>query len=171
MILPKIKKFFLAIVIFITLVPLVPQVSHAQTYQNYTIIANGTQFSIPYALNEGKVSSMTLDSQEKAISVDIQSDTKGNLTINLPRILIDATENGDSSHYVVLLNGHGVGYKEVISASSRDLTVLYPSGNNDIEIKGTQAIPEFGSAVPYIFMASVLMTVLIFRHKFLRNFR
>lgn len=160
---PKSVTSLLVFAVFAVLAVSSPRISYEQAYENYTITANGTQFSIPYTMSGGKISSLSLDSLEKKVSIEIQSDAKGNITINLARALIDATENGDSSHFVVLVNGHGAGYREVISTNSRDITIQYPSGTSDIEIKGTQAIPEFGTTAVYIFMASTALVIFVYR--------
>lgn len=157
------KKYFLALILFAIIVAYCPKVSFEQVDGNYSVSTNETKFSVPYVINNGKIVSMNIDTQQKAMMISIQTTSKGNMTINLPRALIDSTVNGTDSHFVVLVNGHGTNYKELLTGNNRDMTIPVPNGTSSIEIKGTQVIPEFGPAATVILLISVLVIVAVYR--------
>jgi predicted secreted protein with PEFG-CTERM motif len=137
-----------------------PKASYGQS-SNDTINVNGTNYVIFHTIDGGKILDISMDTQSKTMKISIQSTSNGNITIDLPRILIDAKENGSDTHYVVLANNHGVGFKELVTADYRELTIPFLSGTNTIEIKGTQVVPEFGSLVSLILIASIVITMTI----------
>jgi predicted secreted protein with PEFG-CTERM motif len=116
---------------------------------------------ISHTIEGGKILNINIDTQSKALKISIKSTSNGNITVDLPRILIDAKENGSDIHYAVLANNHGVGFKELVTADYRELTIQFLNGTNTIEIKGTQVVPEFGPLVPFILIASLLTTIAI----------
>ena len=137
---------------------ILPKVSYEQL-TNETINVNGTSYVISHTIEGGRILSVNLNGQSKTLVISIKSTSNGNLVIDLPRILIDAKENSSDTHYVVLANNHGVNFKELVTADYRDLIIPFLNGTSAIEIKGTQVVPEFGSLIPLILLASLLTIV------------
>ena len=81
--------------------------------------------------------------------------------------MIDAKDNVDTTHFVVLANKHGTIYQEVINPTTRTLTISFPTGTNTITITGTQMIPEYGAMALLILTISVFSLLVIFRFKIL----
>lgn len=141
-----------------------------------TIQVNGTNFTIPYSVTTGSITSIQANTSAKTVDVKIQSSGKGNLTITLPTTLIDAFQNAslepeyihdvkNTAHFVVLKNNHGVYYNEVDTSDNRTLTIPYRMGNSTIEIKGTYMIPEFGSMAYVILLVSIVSTIAVSRYR------
>jgi len=152
--------FYIIILLFVVCIIVLPKSSHEQSTDN-TINVNGTSYVISHSIEGGKIQNVSIDAQSKEMKISIQSTSNGVITIDLPRILIDAKENGSDTHYIVLANNHGVNFKELATADYRELTVSFPNGTNTIDIKGTQIVPEFGPIVSLILLVSIITTIII----------
>ncbi len=152
--------FYIVILLSVVCIIAIPKASYEQS-ANDTINVNGTNYVISHTIEGGKILDISMDTQSKTIKISIQSTSNGNMTIDLPRILIDAKENGSDTHYVVLANNHGAEFKELVTADYREIIIPFLNGTNTIEIKGTQVVPEFGSFVPFILMTSIVTTIAI----------
>lgn len=155
---------YVVILLFVVCIIVLPKSSFEQS-TNSTINFNGTNYVIPNSIEGGKILNISIDAQSKEMKITIQSTSNGIITIDLPRILIDARENGSDTHYVVLANNHGVNFKELVTADYRELTVSFPNGTNTIEIKGTHVVSEFGPIVSLILIASIITTIAISQKK------
>ena len=137
-----------------------PKSSYEQSTNN-TINVNGTNYVISHSIEGGKILNIITDVQSKEMMISVQSTSNGILTIDLPRVLIDAKENGSDTHYIVLANNHGVDFKELATADYRELTISFRNGTNTIEIIGTQVVPEFEQLIVLILIVSIMATVAI----------
>jgi hypothetical protein len=102
------------------------------------ITLNGTSIAVKYDIEGGKMLSITPDVTSNSITVLIQSNGDGKMTLKLPRSIIDAKQDGGDTHFIIKVNDHGVNYDEVVSLRSRTLTVPFHLGDEKITIKGTQ---------------------------------
>ena len=122
------------------------KVSHGQEtpalVTNNTINVNGSNFLIQYGITGGKLVSINTDIPSNSLIISIQSTGEGNLTMTLPRTLIDAKQNGDDFHFKVLINNHGTSYDEVESTRDRTLTIPFLLGTEKIQIIGTQMLTQ-----------------------------
>lgn len=98
---------------------------------------NGTDISIKYDITNGKLLSINADAQSESLIILIQSTDAGNFTINIPRSLLDARENGQSTHFIVLMNNHGIRHQEVDTDMNRALEIPLHQGMEKIQIIGT----------------------------------
>ena len=126
--------------------------------------SSGT-FDVPYTIVGGTVSNMVVDIDGFALILIIDSTRSGTLTIDLPRISIDAKKSdGTDDTYIILVDGIEVPYQEVgTDENSRILKIEFDEGNSDIEIIGTFVVPEFGTIVVLILAATITVTILITR--------
>jgi hypothetical protein len=120
--------------------------SHGQEMPAFTtnniININGSNLVIQYGITGGKLASINTDIQSKSLIISIQSTGNGNLTMILPRTLIDATENGSDTHFTVLINNHGASYDEVESFIHRTLSIPFRLGTDKIQVIGTQILAK-----------------------------
>lgn len=151
----------LILIILVVTVTCYPKTSFEQIPTNNTIGINNTRFVVPHTITNGTILAINLDSQSKAMILSIKSINSGILTISLPRTLIDAKENGEDSHFIVLANKHGINFKELETLNYRQLTMQFPNKTNTIEIIGTQIIPEFGDLAPLILVFSAILVITI----------
>jgi hypothetical protein len=71
--------------------------------------------------------------------------TEGELHIVLPRALIDSkTEDGSDTEFLILVDGEDLGYEEIsTTAEKRELIIPIFSDSTEVEIFGSQVLPEF----------------------------
>ncbi|HEY8109397.1 MAG TPA: PEFG-CTERM sorting domain-containing protein [Candidatus Nitrosotenuis sp.] len=119
-------------------------------------------FDIPYTIRGGTVKDIIVDPQILGFIVTIQSDNDGSLTLDLGRDWIDAkTTTGDDDTFIIYIDGSEVQYQESADADSRVLTIQFLEGDSDIEIIGTQVIPEFGPIALIVLVLAITLTMTI----------
>ena len=84
------------------------------------------------------------------------------MTLDLGRKWIDAkTMVGEDDAYIIYIDGAEVQYQESADEDSRILTIQFLEGDSDIEIIGTQVIPEFGPIAIIVLIIATTLTILI----------
>jgi predicted secreted protein with PEFG-CTERM motif len=126
------------------------------------IQVEGTDFMISYTITGGKLLSITPDVDAKSLIIAIDAWDDGQLTITLPRELIDATGiDGEDEDYFVLVDGEEVDFGETTTSIDRTLTISFPAGAEEIEIIGTHVIPEFGAIAALILAVAIISIIAI----------
>ena len=97
--------------------------------------------SLNYDLTCAEIQSMTPDTEMKSMIIAIKTDCDGELTITLPKDVIDTDENG----FFVLVDGDETNHKASSVGEFWTLTIPFSYGSEEIEIIGTFVIPEFGT--------------------------
>jgi predicted secreted protein with PEFG-CTERM motif len=131
--------------------------------QGNTIKVDGTDFSIKYSITNGKVLGIKADTQSKSLIISILTTGDGLLTVTLPRGLINATTpDGKDSPYVVLSDGQQANFDETGNTKSdRTLAIPFTDGTTQIEIVGTQVIPEFGPIAAAVFAIAIISIIAV----------
>jgi hypothetical protein len=126
-----------------------------------SIPAEGTNFTVTYSITNGKILGIKTDSQSKSILVAIQTTGDGVLTVTLPRALIDAKAANHDDQYYVLLDGQEADFDESSTTSTaRSLSIPFTDGTEEIEIIGTQVIPEFGPIFGLILVITLIAIII-----------
>lgn len=119
-------------------------------------------FPIEYE-SDGDVRSMYVRPTEKTLVVAIDGAEEGELTIKLPREVIDAVQSGSDIKFVVSILDTDTGDEKLVevmesltSSDSRTLVIGYDQGTDLIEIQGTTIVPEFGA------IAGIVMAIAVF---------
>ncbi len=121
----------------------------------------GNKIPVKYDITNGSVRGIEVDPDFKSIIISISATGDGELTITLPRKLIDARFgddgcSGDDDEFIVLVDGEEETYDESdTSSSDRELVIAIPGGAEEVEIIGTCVIPEFGIIAPLVLAAAV----------------
>jgi len=120
-------------------------------------------FDVEYTIRGGSISDMIVDSHIFGMKIFIETDSDGNITVDLPRKSIDAKKtNGDDDVFIILIDGVEVPYQEEFDGSkSRVITVDFQEGDSVIEIIGTFVIPEFGTFTSIVLAASIISILAI----------
>jgi predicted secreted protein with PEFG-CTERM motif len=129
--------------------------------------AYGT-FDVDYTIRGGTVKNMLIDSEIFALIVIIDSESDGSITLDLPRISIDAkkSDNTDDT-YLVFIDGAEVRPEEISTTqTSRILKIEFEEGDSDIEIIGTFVVPEFGSIAILILFLAIISAIFVSSKKF-----
>lgn len=132
---------------------------------------NSGTFDVPYTINGGTISNIVVDPDILGLVVTIQADSDGSIVLDLGRQWIDAKKiDGTDDTYIIFIDGLEVPYQETTNPNSRVLTIQFQQGDSDIEIIGTQVIPEFGPIALVIFVIAIASTVIISTKKNLLRF-
>ena len=122
----------------------------------------GTDFMVGYEITGGKLISITPDVDANSLIIAIDAFDDGQLTITLPRELIDSlTPNGDDDDYFVLVDGEEVDFDETTTSTDRTLVISFPAGAEEIEIIGTFVVPEFGAIAALILAVAIISIIAV----------
>jgi hypothetical protein len=128
------------------------------------ILVDGTNYSVQYSITNGKILGIKASTQSKALITSIQTTGSGVLTVTLPRGLIDAKVNSQDDPYYVLNDGQEADFQETSTTTTdRTLSIPFTDGTEEMEIVGTQIVPEFGSMVEIIITISIIGSIVISR--------
>jgi len=125
-----------------------------------SVAVEGTDFLVSYSIKGGKVISIVPSLPDKSLIITIETTNDGELTVTLPRGLIDAKlgsdgMSGEDDSFFVLVDGAEVDFEETTTSEDRTLTIQFEDGTTEIEIIGTFVIPEFGA------MAAIILAIAI----------
>lgn len=125
-----------------------------------SVKAEGHDFDVQVASNSTSVSNLSFDEQNKKLSFTVQGDTgtKGVTEITIPKSLL-------SGDLTVMIDGQAMAQSDVVETASTDtettLELNYHHSTHQIDIVGTNAVPEFSSVASLVLVASVLAVVAI----------
>lgn len=126
-------------------------------YHAYPIEIQGIDYDATYVITNGNIVSIKPNTDSKSLAVTIDSKGNGTIAITFPRALIDAKTNNQDSQFVVQEDGIVITPEESKSDTSRTLTISFSSNTKQIEIIGTQIVPEFGPLALVILTVSVIL--------------
>ncbi|MFZ8908373.1 MAG: cupredoxin domain-containing protein [Nitrosopumilaceae archaeon] len=117
--------------------------------------------TLDHEISGGQVTSMTADGSQNSVILEIDSTNDGQITITLPRDVVDATVGDEDDEFFVLVDNEEVTFEETKTSTDRTLTVEFPAGAETIEIIGTFAIPEFGTIAAMILVIAIVSIIAI----------
>jgi len=97
-----------------------------------------------YTIDGGKVLGFEVDTEVLSLIVELETWSDGEITISLPRNLMDSKIDTDDD-FLVLIDGDEILFEEQKSSIDRTLTIPFKQGDFNIEIIDTEIIPEFSS--------------------------
>ena len=120
-------------------------------------------FNVNYTISGGNVKTMTIDAQSLSVIASINSTSDGTITLQLPRALIDAkTNSGQDDAFIILIDGAEVKPQSESSDNNfRNFTIQFLKGDQDIEIIGTQIIPEFGPIAALVLAIAIISIIAV----------
>jgi hypothetical protein len=94
-----------------------------------------------------KVNNISAETDNATLLVNIASQSNGRLSIELPRNIIDSKKQGNADDRYIIFEDGQVSNPEEIKTDNqtRTLAIDFDRGTGQIEISGTQIIPEFGT--------------------------
>ena len=123
---------------------------------------NEGTFDVEYSITGGTVKDMVIDFEGLSLIVSIDSTSDGTITLKIPRELMDAkTTSGDDDVFIVLIDGAEVEAQQTATTSSRTLTINFLQGDSDIEIIGTQIVPEFGAIAALVLAVAIISIIAV----------
>src|SRR5574340_1117487 len=120
-------------------------------------------FNVNYTITGGTVKTMTIDAQSLSVIVSVNSTSDGTISLQLPRALIDAkTNSGQDDAFIILIDGAEVkSQSESANNDFRNITVQFLQGDQDIEIIGTQIVPEFGPIAALVLAIAIVSIIAV----------
>jgi len=111
----------------------------------FVVAKDNESFDVSYAIKGGIVKDMVFSNSTNSLLVKIDSTDKGNLTLNIPRNLLDAKfdycpphqANPPDDKFFVLLDGEEIAYDETATTESRTLQIPFLENSAKIEVIGT----------------------------------
>ncbi len=118
-------------------------------------------FGVGYQITGGSIISITPDIDQSSLIIEIEAVDDGELTITLPRELIDAKIGDADDDFFVLVDAEEVDFDETKTDSDRTLTIGFSAGTEEIEIIGTFVIPEFGTIAALILAVAIISIIAV----------
>ena len=119
------------------------QVNQMGLNNTYNLSVGSKTFPIKYQIIGGKVNNITADVGKGSLLANISSKSNGNLTVELPRSVIDSKKpGGTDEQFIVLQDGQNSDFEEKTNNNQvRTLAISFDNGTNTIEIEGTKVLP------------------------------
>lgn len=123
--------------------------------------SGGQPYNVNYNISGGTISDISVDTKSASLVVTLQTTGDGNMTLTLPRALIDAKAGSSDDQFFVLEDGAQVDFQESKTDTDRTLTISFPDGTEKVEIIGTQVVPEFGLLSFAVLALAVIPIVMV----------
>jgi len=106
------------------------------------------QFREPnYVIDGGEVLDFKIDSETKSLIISLNAKSHGDITITLPRNLIDAKSGNEDIGFTALIDGLGYQFfVETATPTDRIITIPFQKFNSEIIIIGTQVFSQVTTA-------------------------
>ena len=144
----------------------------------YNLVVGNATYPITYLAGD-KIRNMTINEGAKSLVI-IPDPGSGGLTVVLPRSVVDSRDGSMDKNYTVLINGEAAAFVKTITDKQNEFTeidmedyrsileqgqnpedvrvlqIAYPRGLHQIDIVGTQIVPEFGlSSIALLFAIAI----------------
>ena len=110
-----------------------------------------------YELTCAEILGMTPDTENKSLIIEIKTDCDGELTITLPKEVIDTDEEG----FFILVDGDETNHNASSVGDFWTLIIPFSYGSEEIEIIGTFVIPEFGTIAALVLVIAISAIIII----------
>ena len=146
----------------------------------FTINVEGLgDYDVEYVIRGGTVKNMEIDPEGLALIITIDAVKDGSITVTLPRDMIDAKipanlsaddilvgktvdpKDLEDDEFFVLIGGEETNFKETKSKTSRTLSIGFAADDTQIEIIGTQIVPEFGAIAALVLAVAIISIIAV----------
>ena len=136
-------------------------------------------FDVGYIIKGGTVKNMEIFSDKLTLRITIEATKDGTITLTLPRDLIDAKKPANLSpddilagktvnpkdleddDFFVLIGGEEASFKETKTKDSRTLSIGFLADDTQIDIVGTQIVPEFGAIAALVLAIAIISIIAV----------
>jgi hypothetical protein len=119
-------------------------------------------YSIPFSVN-AEILAMRIDPESRSLLIGLTNTQNSIFTIELKHELISAQNND----FVVLANGREIDYKITTNSNSSKFAFAVPEFTEEVEIIGTNVIPEFPGLTIMIVGIMIFNIIIFAKVKFL----
>ena len=118
-------------------------------------------YCIPYSVTGATVAGATLNTGTKSLIVKIMAESNGQITFDIPRSVLDSKSGARDDSFFVLVDGEETDYDEKTTSTTRSVTIQFLAGDEEIEIVGTQIVPEFGPIAALVLTVAVISIIAV----------
>ncbi|MGI0046767.1 MAG: PEFG-CTERM sorting domain-containing protein [Nitrosotalea sp.] len=123
---------------------------------------NNEMYCIDYSISGGTATGATLSMSSKTLTVNLQATNSGQITLDIPRSVLDAKSGSNDGSFFVLVDGEEQdSFTDTPSANTRTLTIPFGIGAAQIEIIGTQVVPEFGPIAALVLAIAIISIIAV----------
>lgn len=115
-----------------------------------------TEHDIKYKISGGTLNNLTGSQADSTLTAMITATADGNLTLQLPRNVIDSKNGTNDSDYVVFVDQVEDFADDDMGKDVRTVTVNFTQGSEQIDIVGTSMIPEFGTVAAIVLAVAIV---------------
>lgn len=135
----------------------------AQESQQYSVkdAQSGQSYTVNYGITGATIDDISISPQDTSLIVSLKSANDGNLTMTMPRTLIDAKTSTGDDQFFVLVDGADTDFTENKTSTDRTITVSFTQDTRQIEVIGTQVVPEFGGLSFLVLMVAIISIVAV----------
>lgn len=126
----------------------------------YDLKIDENAFSLPYSF-DGKIISMDIDKESKSLLIGTTGVDESTFELSFPSELLSA----ENDEFVILLDGMETDYTVTHADDMTKLSLVIPIATEEIEIIGSNVIPEFPFGVLAIMGVVSIMAVVFSRSK------
>ena len=121
---------------------------------DYVLEIDEHVYSISYVVN-ADIIAMEIDPESKSLLIGLDNTFDSKFFIGLEHELINAQNN----EFIILVDGEEVDYETTSGSDSSTFEFFVPVGSEEVEIIGTNVIPEFpvGAIFGFAVMISAIM--------------
>lgn len=155
--------FFLVLPFLILSTPIFAQAPESSTYHNsfeYVLQIDQHTYTIHYVVNSDVIA-MAIDPESKSLLIGLEKTHDSQFIIGLEHELISAPNN----EFVILVDGKEVYYKITSDSNISTFEFFVPSGSEEVEIIGTNVIPEFPTSAVFVLVVMVLSVIIFAKIK------
>jgi predicted secreted protein with PEFG-CTERM motif len=132
------------------------------TPQQLSATLGNNLYCIDYSIDGGTALGATLSTSSKSLTVNIQADNDGQITLNIPRSVLDSKAGQNDDSFLILVGGEQQdNFTDAPSADTRALTIPFQAGSEKIEIIGTQIVPEFGPIAALVLAIAIISIIAV----------
>ena len=89
------------------------------------------------------------------------AESQGEITLDIPRSVLDSKSGRSDDSFFVLVDGEETDYDEKTTSTTRSVTIQFPAGAEEIEIIGTQIVPEFGPIAALVLAVAIISIIAV----------
>jgi predicted secreted protein with PEFG-CTERM motif len=140
------------------------------TANTVPLTIDGKTYDIEYSISGGSLKSLTADVDLATLTAQITSTADGNLTLKLPRdviqaLSVDGPTGGTDVEYAAFADQVPTTLDETATTSEyRTISVMFEMGTSEIDIVGTWIVPEFGTIAVIVLAVSIVGIVAAARY-------
>jgi predicted secreted protein with PEFG-CTERM motif len=132
----------------------------AGEWETTTMAVGDEEFEIQYMITNGTLDELIADGETATITAMITSEGDGELSLQLPREIVDSVENGQDVDYLVYVDEVEDFADDDYGEEIRTLSVPFPAGTEQIDFVGTMVVPEFG-AIAAVVLAVAIVGIIV----------